>query len=327
MIRINQDELAKKILDKMYPNSKFDDKLREEKSLQDIKWTLIFISEALKTDNLKILKEYVKWLNKLFEGLNINPIHTDKLMQKTAEVIEAEFPEYRINEFLKDLYKVEEKLQEEPNIFQAYLDEYLSFLLNMKKAEAEEVIDNLVDKGTSLEDVYIYVLQMALYEVGALWHSGKISVGKEHYCTAITQFIMSKMYTRIFDSPKNGKKLLACAVGSELHEVGIRMVADIFALNGWETMYLGANLPIEEVIKVGAEFKPDIIALSITMPYHISNLIEAVSKLRESTEFNNTKILIGGLPFKNNRELVAEIKADGYAENAREAVEVAERLL
>ena len=90
---------------------------------------------------------------------------------------------------------------------------------------------------------------------------------------------------------------------------------------------MGANLPIEEVIKVGVNFKPDIIALSITMPYHISNLIDAVSKLRDCREFSNTKILIGGLPFRNNKELVAEINADGYAENAREAVEVAERLL
>ncbi len=327
LIRISQDKLAKQILDKMYPNSQFDDKKREEKSLQDIKWTLIFISEALKTNNLKILKEYIKWLNKLFEGLNLDPIHTENLIKITAEVIEAEFPEYDIYKFLKDLNNIEEPLQKETNLFQSNVDEYLSFLLDLKRSEAENVIDNLINNGASIQDVYIYVLQAALYEVGNLWHMGKISVGKEHYCTAITQFIMSKMYSKIFESPKNDKKLLACAVGSELHEVGIRMVADIFALNGWETLYLGANLPIEEVIKVGVNFKPDIIALSITMPYHISNLIDAVSKLRDCREFSNTKILIGGLPFRNNKELVAEINADGYAENAREAVEVAERLL
>ena len=43
-------------------------------------------------------------------------------------------------------------------------------------------------------------------EVGELWHSHKISVDMEHYCTATTQTAMSQMYPAIFQSRRKGKE-------------------------------------------------------------------------------------------------------------------------
>ncbi|MDZ7776615.1 MAG: hypothetical protein U5L09_13885 [Bacteroidales bacterium] len=54
---------------------------------------------------------------------------------------------------------------------------------------------------------------------------------------------MSQLYPYIFNSQRVGKSMVAATVGGELHEMGIRMVADFFEMEGWDTWYLGANAP------------------------------------------------------------------------------------
>ena len=181
--------------------------------------------------------------------------------------------------------------------------------------------------GMSIKDIYIHIFQSTMEQVGELWHDGIIPVGKEHYCTAVTQYNMGLLYGDIFTRKSNNRKLLACAVGSELHEMGIRMVADLFEFEGWDTNYLGSNLPIEEIVNTAREFKPNVIALSITMPYHISLLKETIEKIKNTSSLQGVKVIVGGRPFYDNEALYAVVNADGYARNAIEGIQLANELL
>jgi len=56
----------------------------------------------------------------------------------------------------------------------------------------------------------------------------EVSVAQEHYCTAATQLIMSQLYPHIFAGEKTERTLIATCVAGDLHEIGIRMVSDLF---------------------------------------------------------------------------------------------------
>lgn len=321
----DERELSEQILKEMYKDEEFIDIVRKEKSILDIQWTLRFLRESMISENHLIFIEYIKWLKKLFEGLHFELYHVDLMIESIKKVIQQHYPEYEIEAYLNDVF--DNKSQDKGIPLSKDANAYLKHLLQIDRLKAEEYIENLIQAGMPLNDIYVHVLQPALYEVGNLWHTNQISVGMEHYCTAMTQYIMSKMYSKIFSEKRNGKKMLACAVGSELHEVGIRMVTDLFALDGWDTIFLGSNLPNEEIIKIGIEFQPDIIALSITMPYHVSKLIETIDSIRKEPALAKTKIMVGGLPFHNNEELVRKVNADGYANDAVEGLKVAYEIL
>ena len=207
------------------------------------------------------------------------------------------------------------------------MDEYLNALLTSDRSKALQIIREMVDQKIPIQDIYLYVFQETMRHVGALWHNGKIQVGREHYCTIVTQYIMSTLYAEIFKDSKKDKKIMACTVGSELHEMGIRMVADIFELNGWDTNYLGPNLPAEEIVKYAIEYNPDIIALSITMPYHISTLKDTIQVIRNNEYLRDTKIMIGGVPFLHDELLYKKVGADAYAKDAKEGIMIANELL
>jgi len=330
--RIIQDEniLSKMILEDMYPNDKFTDLIREEKAIKDIEWTLKFIMDGLYVNNKTIVEKYLYWLKVLFKGLEIEEKHVDLLFESTKRVLHNYYKEPSIDQFLESV-NLEEKsdftMLIRNNPYETEQKQYLGALLSSDRFTATKVVYDMLEKNVPISDIYIYIFQETMREVGMLWQENKIQVGREHYCTVVTQYLMSTMYAKVFTSVSNEKRLLACAVGSELHELGIRMVADLFELDGWDTNYLGANLPPKEIIDFAKTFKPHVIALSITMPYHISILEQTIARIRDESDLKDTKIIIGGMPFVNNPDLYLKLGADACASDALEGIEIANKLI
>lgn len=193
---------------------------------------------------------------------------------------------------------------------------YLDALLSGKTAQAYEVIAAAKKQGLPLKQIYEEILAKVMYEIGELWKHGVISVDKEHYATAVTQMVMAGFYDEIFATARRNRTLIACAVGSELHELGIRMVADIFEQQGWDTYYLGAALPPDALLRAIEEHKPELIALSVTMPPYLAIGEYIVKTIR--TQYPDVKIAVGGQAFHNTSELWRKWPVDFYAVTAEE---------
>ena len=58
------------------------------------------------------------------------------------------------------------------------------------------------------------------------------------------------MYPLLFSQERKDRTILCACPGTELHEMGSRMVADLFENNGWDSIYLGAAVP-EDALLVG----------------------------------------------------------------------------
>ena len=68
--------------------------------------------------------------------------------------------------------------------------------------------------------------------VGELWRTAQITVDAEHYCTSVTQMAITQMYPLLFSSERRNRTLLCACPGTELHETGAGMVADVFENDG-----------------------------------------------------------------------------------------------
>lgn len=209
----------------------------------------------------------------------------------------------------------------------ALANRYLGSLLARDRHEAANIILGALNAGTSVDEVYLEILQPVLREVGRLWQNGTITVAQEHYSTAMTQMIMSQTYPFIFDTPRGGHRLVAGCVGSELHEVGARMVADLFEYHGWDTYYIGANNPTAAIIESVVEFGAEVLALSATMGFHARMVEEVIRAVRADTRCANTIIIVGGLPFNVAPNLWRAVGADGWSPDALSAIDLANRML
>jgi MerR family transcriptional regulator, light-induced transcriptional regulator len=203
--------------------------------------------------------------------------------------------------------------------YAAVAEAYLEDLLAGHRVSALARVDALVDGGTSIEDVYLHVFEPVLRETGRRWQRNRISVAQEHYVTAVTQLAMAQLYPRIFRTPRVGRTLVATCVGGELHEVGLRMVADLFELAGWDTHFLGADTPSQAVAELARDRGADLLAVSATLPSHREDAARMVAALRSRVR---APILVGGRLFQLQPELWRTIGADATARNAADAVRI-----
>ena len=210
--------------------------------------------------------------------------------------------------------------------FAGIAEAYLDALLAADRAHAHRIISEALRDGLSIRNLYLNVFQPVQHEVGRLWLINKVSVTEEHFCTAATQTIMSDLYPQIIASRRCGKTLVAACVGSELHEIGMRMVADFFEMEGWDTYYLGAGIPHDQLLSAIEQRKPDLVALSATMTYHVAKVQELISAIRSAFAATTPRIMVGGLPFNMDTGLWRTVGADVWAPDAEKAVQVAQQV-
>jgi methanogenic corrinoid protein MtbC1 len=173
---------------------------------------------------------------------------------------------------------------------------YTDSLISGNRPSCNNIILELVNRGTPVETIYLDLFQRSLYEVGDLWERNRLSVAHEHMATAITERLMSSLYTQIFGGVDEGKSVLVACVPEEYHQVGAKMVADTFEMHGWNSMFLGANTPPHDIMTFIQEKKPDLIALSLSIYFNVENLKKLLSMIRG--DFRDREIILGGQAFR-----------------------------
>lgn len=209
---------------------------------------------------------------------------------------------------------------------------YLLKLLERNQREAAELLFDRIRSGTPIERVYERIVCPALAEVGRMWQVDEIAVADEHYCTAATQVILAQLKLHAPIKPACGRSVLATSVGGDLHDVGIRMVADLFEFAGWRAECLGANTPTDEIVTAlrgdhgfGQPF--DLLAISGSTSLTVRNIADVIAAVRSEPATCEIPVLVGGTPFRLVPDLWKVVGADGMAATASGAVAAANRLL
>ena len=198
---------------------------------------------------------------------------------------------------------------------------YLDALRRGDRHAAYRALDEALDDGRELGQVYLDVVQPAMREIGRLWQEDELTVAEEHLATAITESAMSRMFERVFVwRDVRTPKLLAACAEEERHQMGLRMLCDLLELAGWETTYLGASVPIESLVDLVCKHKPDAVAISATIAPHVPRVREAIRAIRSAPLERQPVIAVGGRVFLNDPSLAERVGADLTAADAEQAV-------
>jgi 5-methyltetrahydrofolate--homocysteine methyltransferase len=117
--------------------------------------------------------------------------------------------------------------------------------------------------------------------------------------------------------------IVTATVFGDLHDIGKNLVGMMLEGAGFKVVDLGVNVKAEIIIETAKKVQADVIGLSAllttTMPF-MKLIVEQIKR-----EGLTIPVICGGAPV--SREFASDIGANGYGDNAPEAVELCKRLV
>ncbi|OOZ34145.1 cobalamin B12-binding domain-containing protein [Solemya velesiana gill symbiont] len=298
---------------------------------QDVECHFQFLQAALLHSSKEIFEQYIAWLKEVFASHNLPLSHLEESLELIAQYLdrhlkpvlsEAAGEVIRIG--LDQLSKLGALVQPESSSRALVLpgaQAYTEALLLGSQQRAGQVVLLAMEQGHKLVDAGVGIVQPAMYEVGHLWLSGRVTVAQEHLATAISQTILARGLMNEEYAESNGRKALFACVAGNHHMLGLRVVSDAFEVAGWEVDFLGADTPTDAIMQLVDERKPDMVGLSVSMPVQMTELSCLVTQIKAKFAASRPVIVVGGLVFNSYPSLRQGIGADEWFADAKQAVE------
>ncbi len=309
----------------------YDERGGRAKSIRDAGYHLDFLAEALALGEPSLFRHHAAWVKALFVGLGFREDAAVGAFECMGEALRETLSpgDYAlVRPYVEDGIASAAEAPTEPPSFLTdgaphgcLTRSYLQALLAGDRERATRLVLGALEDGTPVREIYLHVFQPVQREIGRLRQANRISVAKEHYCTAATQLLLARLFPHLMGgSHDKGCAVVACASG-ELHEMGARMVADFLEMDGWDTYYVGANAPVGSVVDAVQERGASLLAVSTTMVPHLRHARELVKAAKACRA--GLAVIVGGYPFNVAPGLWQAVGADGWAEDAKGAVDVA----
>jgi corrinoid protein of di/trimethylamine methyltransferase len=187
----------------------------------------------------------------------------------------------------------------------------------------------LVDAGADPKWILEEGMAVAMFDLGEMWKRGEVflpevvaSAEVFKRCNAIVEPIL--LAQKDPDEEANALVLLATVKG-DLHDLGKNMVGAMLRTSGFDVHDLGKDVSADRIIEAIQEMQPAIVGLSALLTTTVPYQETVIRKLEFAGVRDRVSVMVGGAPV--TPEWADKIGADGYANNAPEAVEIAKKLV
>lgn len=192
------------------------------------------------------------------------------------------------------------------------------------EAAAKMVIERGIDPVLAIEKG----LTEDLREIGDKFGSGEVwfidLMAAANTVQAAIRILEPEIKRRGIKQRSMGKFLIGTVAG-DIHDIGKNIVVLLLMANGFEVIDIGVEVPVEVFIEKVREIKPDILGLSSLLTSSMPEQKKVIDALTENGIRGTVKVIIGGAAV--NEKWASEIGADGYAEDAVDAIRVTKALM
>lgn len=142
--------------------------------------------------------------------------------------------------------------------------------------------------STFLESVAVPLLR----RVGEEWHAGRLTPAVEHLVSStLHDLVVESM--RAFATQNGAPTVLVATPAGDRHAIGAALVGAAAAVEGWRVLYLGADLPAEEIALAARAARVRVVALSVVYMENEQRVLGELRAVREALP-DDVVLLVGG---------------------------------
>ncbi len=194
------------------------------------------------------------------------------------------------------------------------------------EVRADEVAARALEEGASPKEVLEKGAVPGIYEAGRMWQEGTYFLPDIILATEAYKEVMKRIEPLLASGDLSYKgKVVIGSVEGDAHDIGKNIVVALLRSASYQVVDLGVDVPLPRFVKQARELGAEVLGMGAYMTTTMRGMAEVVRLLEEDGLRGGIKVIVGGAAV--TREYAESIGADGYADNAAEAVELVDRLL
>jgi len=195
-------------------------------------------------------------------------------------------------------------------------------LIDVDRLSAKKIIDDHASKMHPIKFIEDVVV-VALERIGTGWQEGTFALSQVYMSGRICEQIVDTILPPSDPDRKDQPKMAICVL-SDHHKLGKIIVYSLLRASGFELLDFD-TVEVDDVVARVNDNKIEILLISVLMlPSALK--IKKVKKMLMERGLN-TKIIVGGAPFRFDDQLWQEVEADAMCETASEAVSVVNKVM
>jgi 5-methyltetrahydrofolate--homocysteine methyltransferase len=192
--------------------------------------------------------------------------------------------------------------------------------------ESVRVAEKAVKSGTDPIDYFQNCLAPVMNELGDRFARMEIFLPELMIASEAADAIREELIKFVdVKSDANNGTIVVGTIAGDNHDIGKKMVATLLSVNGYQIIDLGTDVDPMNFINTAKKENADMIAVSSLLSTSMPFMAEMIEYLVAMGLRDQVKVIVGGGPV--NQEWALEVGADGYGHDAKEAVELCNRLL
>ncbi len=206
----------------------------------------------------------------------------------------------------------------------ALMQPLVKALIDLDDDRADEIMEQAFALYT-MPTVYVELIAPALVEIGDAWHRGDIFISTEHFASAYLRGRLLALLQIYSHRPDLPTIIVGCAP-SERHEAGALIFAVMLRQQGYNVVYLGQDVPVEDIVKLAAQEHPTMVCLSANSA-PTALLLRDVQQHFDQIESPVPLFGYGGRAFDSDPDLRRLVAGHYLGSDPRDAISVVNNLL
>ena len=199
-------------------------------------------------------------------------------------------------------------------------------ILNGKLEQAVDVTNQAIADGVEPQAIINGYMIKAMEEVGQRFQRGEAFVPNLLMAARAMKGSLDILKPLMKgDASTTLGKVVIGTVKGDLHDIGKNLVASMLEGCGFEVINLGVDVPSDKFIAAIKENNADILCLSALLTTTMNYMKDVIEALKADGLRDQVKVMVGGAPV--TAMFAEQVGADGYSEDASEAVALARRLV
>jgi MerR family transcriptional regulator, light-induced transcriptional regulator len=199
--------------------------------------------------------------------------------------------------------------------------QWVAACLAFDEQEAESVLSSAFALFVT-EVVCQDLILGALAEIGEGWYAGRVTVQQEHFASALALRRLEALLSALPPPTRGGKILVGCPA-EEAHTLIPLMITFLLRRQGWNVIYLGADIPLRSLELTIKSTRPSVVVLTAQQLHTAASLLEMAQMLH----MERIPIGYGGLIFNRLPELQALIPGYFLGSQLGPAIELIENMI